>query len=94
MDDVELGRLLGGQATISEPSVESLRAVVRRDRRTRGRNLAVVVVVALAVGAIAGGLYGEREPAPSIVLPTEDVQAGVLRERAAPGPWRRRARAG
>ncbi len=74
MDDVELGRLLDRQATISEPSVESLRAVVRRDRRTRGRNLAVVVVVALAVVAIAGGLYGEREPAPSIVLPTEDVQ--------------------
>ncbi|MDQ3462401.1 MAG: hypothetical protein M3471_05120 [Actinomycetota bacterium] len=63
MDDNELGRLLANQVEAPEPSAESLRAIVARDRRMRLRTFAAAVATTLAVGVVIGGNRPEPDPA-------------------------------
>jgi hypothetical protein len=93
MDDTELGRLLANQVKTPEPSVESLRAIVARDRRTRVRTFAAVMAITLAIGVVAVGTRLGPDPSTTTEVASADLELASFEsdqlaalESGAPGP--------
>ena len=71
-DDRQYGRMLGAQAHQAPASREALRAIVDRHRRSRARNLSLVVAVAVVAGAF-GGWYASQPDGTTEVASTDSL---------------------